>query len=132
MALEHGWNRLDGDEMRSFAVRWLASLQAASTDEEVGQAVVMLGFMAPADQQWEFLVAALDNSTCDEELLHIAAGPAECLLSRKGEDSITWFEERASLDRRFARMLTGVWRHMMSDDVWRRVQALQANVDDHL
>lgn len=132
MALEHGWNRLDSDEMRSFAVRWLASLQAASPDEEVGQAVVMLGFMAPADQQWEFLVAAVDNSTTDEELRHIAAGPAECLLSRKGEDSITWFEERASSDRRLARMLTGVWRHMMADDVWRRVQALQAAVDDRL
>lgn len=125
-------DRFDSDEMTSFAVRWLASLHPESGDEEVGQAVVMLGFMAPADQQWEFLVAAVDNSTTDDELGHIAAGPAECLLSRKGSESIGWFEERASSDRRFARMLTGVWRHMMAEDVWQRVQALQGALDDGL
>ena len=53
-------------------------------------------------------------------------------MSRKGEESITWFEGRAASDPRFARMLTAAWRHMMSDDVWTRVQAIQAKVDDPL
>lgn len=132
MALEDLWPRLDRAQIVDFARSWLVQIENPSGDESVGQSVVMMGFMAPPEQQWAFVVAAVSLATTDEQLGHIAAGPVECLLSRHGDACIGLFEQQASADRKFARMLTGVWQHLMSDKVWKRVQQLQAEVDEPL
>ena len=52
----------------------------------------------------------------------LAAGPLESLLSGHGARVIDTVEELARQNPKFARLLGGVWKHEMSDEVWRRVQ----------
>lgn len=105
---------------------------AESDDEpDMQEAVVWMNFTASPDEQWQFICSALGQAESDDELGHIAAGPMEHLLGSHG-DSIARVETRASADRKFARMLTGVSKHTMADDVWARVQAIQASVSEPL
>ena len=85
----------------------------------------MMNFTATPDQQWRFILAAIAHAS-DEELGHIAAGPVEHLLGKHGDRYIGEIERRAESDPKFARMLSGVWKYMMSDEVWARVEALKA------
>lgn len=126
------WSDLSPEEIKCAARDWLLDLNAPSSESSIGQSIVMMGFMAPPEQQWEFVVEAVQLAKNDDMLGHIAAGPAECLLSRHGIETISLFEKRAREDRKFARMLTGIWKHLMSDEVWERVECLQSEVDEPL
>lgn len=127
MALSDLWRHLDADEMADFARAWLAELRGEIPPAQtgVGQSVVMMNFIAPADQQWEFILAAVAHAESDDELGHIAAGPIEHLLGTQGDDYIDLAEREATIDGKFARAMSGVWRHMMNDEVWARVQAIK-------
>jgi hypothetical protein len=47
-----------------------------------------------------------------------------------GADFIDAVEAQVAADPKFARMLGGVWKYMMTDEVWERVQALKARYSD--
>ena len=96
------------------------------SEREVGQSVVMMGFTATPEQQWRFVRAAVAQAESDDELGHIAAGPMECLLGWHGPAYIGAVEQLAAIDAKFARMLSDVWKYLMTDDVWERVLALKA------
>jgi hypothetical protein len=125
---------LDRDGMVGFAAAWLAELRDGppAGESEVGKAVVMMNLIDPPEQQWAFIQAAVAQAASDDELGNIAAGPMEHLLGHHGDQFIAAVEEEAARDAKFARMLTGVWKYMMSDEVWGRVQAIQARVPDRL
>ena len=127
MSFSDLWRPLDADEMVDFARAWLAELRGEVPPEEagIGQSVVMMNFIAPADQQWEFILAAVAHAESDDELGHIAAGPIEHLLGTHGDAYINLVEREAVTDGKFARTMSGVWKHMMSDEVWSRVQAIK-------
>ncbi len=91
-----------------------------------------MGFTAPADMQWRFILAAIRFAESDDELGHVAAGRIECLLGRHGSEFIVRVEHEAQRDMKFARAMTGVWRHLMTDDVWQRVEAIQRRIPDPL
>ncbi len=55
---------------------------------------------------------------------NLAAGPLEDLLSAQGPLIIEAVETEAQADRRMAWTLGGVWQHLMTDDIWARVQAV--------
>jgi hypothetical protein len=79
-------------------------------------------FLAPPLEQWSFIEELFDAALDDDVVLaRIAAGPIEGLLGRFGETAILWVEQRAVDDPKFRRMLAGVWKHMMSDEVWKRL-----------
>ena len=107
---------------------------AAELDPEwdLSMMVVMMNFTAAADDQWQFIRGAVAYAGSDDELGQIAAGPLEHLLGWHGEKFITQVEQQAGADPKFARMLTGAWKYRMSDEVWARVQAIQARVPDPL
>ena len=84
-----------------------------------------MNFTARPEHQWQFILAAVAHAS-DDELGHIAAGPVEHLLGKYGERHIENVEQRAEADPKFARMLAGVWKYMMTDQVWARVEALKA------
>ena len=127
MLIDERWERLTPADWDAFAKSWLADLRGESTDPnpDVAQSVVLMNFTAKPEQQWQFILAAVSQAS-DEELEHIAAGPVEHLLSSHGTQYIDLVEQQASSDLRFARMLTGVWRHLMSDAVWARLEVLKA------
>ena len=89
-----------------------------------------MNFTADPDHQWQFIRSAVAHADSDDELRHIAAGPVEHLLGRQGKDFLARVEAQAEADGTFARMLTGVWKHTMADEVWARVQAIQGTVSD--
>lgn len=122
------WGAWTDSDWDGLAAAWITELRGdvAEADEGVGMRVVMMNFMATADQQWRFIDAALRHADTDDDLGHIAAGPFEQLLSKHGDDYIAIVEDRATQDPQFARMATGAWRHMMTDEVWGRLQAVQA------
>ncbi len=74
------------------------------------------------------MLNAVAFAETEDHLGRIACGLAEILLAHYGS-LMPLFEERARKDPKFARMLTGVWRHRMSDEVWMRLRALQAAVE---
>ncbi|WP_406696229.1 DUF6869 domain-containing protein [Singulisphaera sp. Ch08] len=90
----------------------------------------MMNFTAAPEHQWQFIQAVLAEADSDDDLGHVAAGPMEHLMGWHGADYIEKVEERAAADPKFARMLGGVWKYMMNDDVWERVQALKARHSD--
>jgi hypothetical protein len=91
-----------------------------------------MSFTARPDQQWQFVCSAVGQADSDDELGQIAAGPMEHLLGWHGDEIIARVEARAAADEKFAWMLTGVWKCLMTDEVWARVQAIQARFPDSL
>jgi hypothetical protein len=133
MPLDERWDRFDDAQWASFADAWLAELRGgASQDEDSGMSVTWMGFTARPEQQWKYIRLATARATSDGELAHIVAGPVECLLGHHGPQFIGEIEKEAAIDPQFARMLTGVWKHMMPDDVWARLQAVQVHVPNPL
>jgi hypothetical protein len=65
-------------------------------------------------------------------LKSIAAGPLEGFLGRFDEAVIDLVEAEAAHNAKFRRVLSGVWKHGMTDRVWSRVRAIQATVNDPL
>ena len=120
------WHDFDEQDWHNFASDWLAELDLGdnTSEHQVGQWVVSMNFNAPPDLQWHFLLTAVRLAATDSHFGHIAAGPLEHLLGWHGDEYIDLVERQAHSDPKFERMLTGLWRYRMSDDVWTRVQAL--------
>jgi hypothetical protein len=127
MPIAERWDQLSASDWDAFARSWIAELRGVSSESQrdAGQSVVMMNFTAKPEHQWQFILAAVAHAS-DDELGHIAAGPIEHLLGKHGERYIEKVEQRAEADPKFARMLAGVWKHLMTDEVWTRVQALKA------
>lgn len=128
MPIDERWQRLEPSDWEAFARAWLAELRGTpeALEPDVGQSVVMMNFTAAPEHQWRFIRAAVSQAESDEELGQVAAGPMEHLMGWHGADFIDAVEAQAAADPKFARMLGGVWKYMMKDDVWERVQALKA------
>lgn len=91
-----------------------------------------MNFTADPEVQWDFILIALRLADTNEHLAILGAGPLEHLLGWHGPDYIERVEAEAARDTKFARALTGVWRYLMTPEVWERVQAARAHVDDPL
>ena len=130
------WHEMTSSDWDAFAKAWLAELRMSSpspeSDDEsdMQEAVVWMNFTAGPEQQWQFICSAVAQAESDDELGHIAAGPMEHLLGSDGKSFIDRVEARAATDPKFGRMLTGVRKHTMTDEVWAGVQAIQATVSN--
>jgi hypothetical protein len=76
---------------------------------------------------WRLILAihSLDQST--EVMQILSAGPIEDLLGKSeegGKKFISRVEDKAKSDPSFAKVLGGVWKSTMSDEVWARLQAV--------
>jgi hypothetical protein len=100
--------------------------------QDAALTITGMTFLSPASEQWEMVLECVEQAQSDDELGIVAAGPLEGLLGRYGDQVIALVEKQASLDPKFRRTLTGVWQHLMSDEVWKRVRAIQKSVDDPL
>ncbi len=109
---------------------WLEEVRAKDREEEStdnhGDAVVLMNFTASPDVQWEFIQIAVEKATDECEIFALAAGPFEHLMGFHGENYIDRVEQTSKSSRDFRKMVSGSWRHTMSDDVWARVEAIQA------
>lgn len=128
MPIDERWDRLSDSDWDAFAQSWISELEGSGADaeSEIGQSVVMMNFSARPEQQWKFILATVTHASDEETLGHIAAGPVEHLLGKHGEGYIDKVEQRAETDPLLARMMLGVWKYMMTDEVWERVENLKA------
>jgi tetratricopeptide (TPR) repeat protein len=124
------------DERRPDLIRaYFASFDEPDEDDPTGavQAIVALSFAAGLDEQWGVIRELIAEAPDEDRVLQaLAAGPLDGFLGRFDGEAIDRVEDEAGRDPRFRRVLTGVWKHGMSDPVWARVRALQATEPDPL
>ncbi|MEX1027333.1 MAG: DUF6869 domain-containing protein, partial [Candidatus Paceibacterota bacterium] len=134
------WDSLSDADWDAFARAWVAEMAGQPPEplpelpvlfedepETTASAfVVPMNFTASAEAQWKFIRSLIKHAD-DDTLGHLAAGPVEHLLSKHGDEYIDRFEAMANDSPRFAQMLSGCYRHMMSDDVWARVCAMRGD-----
>lgn len=118
------------EKLQSLAVGWFDEIRAKDRDEETtddyGDAVVLMNFTAPTEAQWDFIKLAVATATDESEFFAVAAGPFEHLMGFHGESYIDQVECFAATNHSFRKMVSGSSKHLMSDDVWARVQAIKA------
>ena len=75
-----------------------------------------------AERCWAIIneIRQIDGS--DFLLSNLAAGPLEDLLARSGDTFIERIEELAQKDEKFSRLLAGLWKNSISDEIWARIQ----------
>ena len=131
MPIDERWDRLSDEDWSNFARVWVEQLRTGVQEgqRDYGDSVVMMNFTARPEQQWKFLIAAVNHADSDDELGHIAAGPMEHLLGWHGEQFIDDFELHAATDPKLARAVTGLYQYKMSDAIWARVRAIQERTD---
>jgi hypothetical protein len=64
----------------------------------------------------------MDQST--ETMQSLSAGEIENLLSSNGTEIISLVEDEARRNPNVAKLLGGVWKNQMNDEVWSRLQAV--------
>lgn len=70
---------------------------------------------------WPVILDILRADPSDKILQNLAAGPLEDLLVRHGSSFIDDVEAEAGRDPMFRKLLGGVWKRDIVDDVWDRV-----------
>lgn len=106
-------------------------IELASSDGDIEMWIVKICFSCHPHFLWNFMLDAVSLAKTDEHLGKIATSFAEHILAYYGS-MVDDFEEMASADEKFKRMLTGAWRHGMSDNVWRRLRIIQSEVPNPL
>jgi hypothetical protein len=72
----------------------------------------------------DFILEVLGRQPLPRVLGNLAAGPLEDLLVYQGPLIIDKVEALAAADPAFRRLLSGVWRNQIREDVWERIQRL--------
>jgi hypothetical protein len=118
-------------EIIDLAQRWI-KLQRVPQDspeaKELMRAAVQVNMLALRQPQecWT-VVMKVFNETDDEWVLtNLAAGPLESLVARHADKIIPLLESEASKNERFRDMLSSVWKNLMPEDAWRRLQAARS------
>jgi hypothetical protein len=70
---------------------------------------------------WQLIIDILRTDASDHILQNLSAGPLEDLLVRHGSSIIEDVEAEAARNPMFRRLLAGVWKRDMVDDVWNRI-----------
>ncbi len=73
---------------------------------------------------WEIISRILEVNSSDRIVENLSAGPLEDLLVYHGKRVIGLVEVQAEKDPSFRKLLGGVWKNAMSDEIWDRVQTL--------
>lgn len=134
----YDWSKFDQRHWRYLAGVWLHDILYPSEEPfadsplPVAQVVVLMNFRAPPECQWQFILAALEQATCDKQLGVLAAGPLEHLLGWHGAEFIDRIEAQAASDSTLARTITGMWKYKMTDEIWERVLALKERAPSRL
>ena len=97
--------------------------------------IIMTGVTFYTDhfQQWDLILELVERAPNDDQVLQdIAAGPIEGFLGRFDNQVIERVEREAAINDKFRRVLSGVWKHGMSDATWNRVRTIQKTANNPL
>jgi len=118
------------DEIRRIAIDWIRFNTAERNSQEqfdtawATTKTLDLLLDGQYEDLWSLILVIHSLDQSDKIKGMLSAGPVEDLLGQSGERFIGRIEEKAKSDPGFARVLGGVWRNDMSEDVWARVQAV--------
>ncbi len=120
---------MTAEEISNLATEWISYWHAPIDSSQ------RLAFGAATDHAFDLiyddpetlwlLILAIhrkDQSVAIQQVL--SAGPMEDLLAEHGDVFIDRVEVEARRDPSFAKVLGGVWQNSMSDEVWKRLQAV--------
>jgi len=110
---------------------YFKDLESSGNDlyEWAGTTMAGASFYGQIYPLWSLILRLVEKSPCNDTILQaIAAGPLESFLGRFDGEVIDMVEREATRDEKFRRVLTGVWKHGMSDSTWHRVRAIQRAV----
>ncbi len=136
--IQEHWAKLTDEQWLHLAEQYLLEISEnegkkyEEGNHKWGQIVVNLDFWSPPELLWKFILLTVSLAETDRQLGLIAAGQIEHLLGRAGDEFIDLVEQEAKINPKFARTLTGCYQFQMTDEVWARVQILQAQVEDKL
>lgn len=74
---------------------------------------------------WQLIERILEHDSSDFIIGNLAAGPLEDLLCRHGPQVIEAIERAALNCQKIRVLLSGVWRNVIDEDVWDRIQTLK-------
>lgn len=124
----------ESDDIETIVVAWIAmhSSETGTVEYErnswAGDRLLDWAIEGDSKRLWEFVQSAYKRELPDNVLAVLAAGPMEDLLAHHGPEYIGRVEDLARTDPKFNFLLGGVWKNTMTDDVWRRVQAIRNEV----
>lgn len=81
------------------------------------------GLFWNAETVWQAILRIMQRELTAEQVALLAAGPVEDLLALHGVQFIDRFEAEARRTPAFARVLCGVWRRDIPEEIWWRVEA---------
>jgi hypothetical protein len=73
---------------------------------------------------WRVILLIWSKDQSVKTMQNLSAGAVEDLLSRNGTEMIPLVEAEARRDPSLAKLLGGVWKNRMTDEVWSRLQAV--------
>jgi hypothetical protein len=73
---------------------------------------------------WSLILEILRADQSTDIMEQLSAGPLEDLLSQHGPEFIDRIEAEARSRPKFAKLLGGVWKLSMTDEIWKRIQAI--------
>lgn len=127
------WTDFEESDAEQTAQRWVNNIGTdqweGTPGDDLNLRVVVMSLRSPVHVQKHFLMAALTYAENDEQLGFIAAYVAEPLMSKHGATCITWFESMAELNVKFSRMTTGMYQHLIDEDIWERIGQIKARVE---
>lgn len=132
------WEKLTDERWQNLAEKYLFEIREnegkehKEENDRYGLIITEFRFTSSPELQWKFILLTVSLAETDAELADIAAGQIEHLLGWHGEKYIDLVEQEAENSPKFARTLTGVWKYMMTGEVWARVQKLQAKAPNRL
>ncbi|MCQ8184514.1 DUF6869 domain-containing protein [Parvularcula maris] len=119
------------DRADQLATDWAAALDdRAPISDEVLRDAALVSFLTKPDVQWRFIRRCLEEARTDYTLVHIGAGPLEHLLAKEGAAFIGQVELLAANSERFGLALHGCARNKIEEEVWQRVLAARAAVEE--
>jgi len=77
---------------------------------------------------WQFILRTFEKEMSERTFAILAAGPLEDFLVSFGPSYIDRIEELARKNPRFNDLLGGVWKSLITDEIWARVEKARLNV----
>lgn len=121
-------------ELNKLVDAWIAGNEAEGRVSEHSEnwwaiSQVMDWSIANDDESlWAFILATYWRKMSNRALANLAAGSVEDLLAGHGAAYIDRVETLARRDPLFNRLLGGVWRNSITDDVWARIEKVRREV----
>jgi hypothetical protein len=114
------------EELDRLADDWIRFQREGAGDasSEASEWAILRLRMFDPEALWLLILAVHQKDQSPSIQGILSAGPVEDLLAQYGREFIDRVETTARNDPNFARMLGGVWKNRMTDDVWQRLQAV--------